>query len=227
MGRRYNFKEIADSQDFSLVPLGKYPARLKIDAFQHDQLGNLMTDGAGEPVPHLTTKGNELWKLQFEILNTTSAGRIVFDNLNFSNGGLKRVKVMFVRAGFPDDYEGEVDPDDLDGTYWNILVDSHEVAKNFKDDTLRESKYTFKNSGQCKCETCLRYDGQKVSVNPRIGFAGFELMDPKDAAMYKASTPHEDNAPVDAAACFPCSNGDHSHTVGKSCPCLNVTHPPF
>jgi len=236
MGKRYNFANIADSQDFGLIPMGRYPARLHVDAYQHDTEGNFMTDGAGDKCFWQTNKGDDLWKLTFDVLDTEHAGRKVFDNLNFSQGGLKRVKIIFMRVGYGDDYEGELDPDDLDGSYWFINVDSHEVYENARS----PSKYIFKNKNGCKCETCRTYEvhpaesckvcekdgGHKVRVNAKIGFAGFDPMPAKDAAMYKATTPGPDADP-DKESCLACSENDHSHTAGKGCPCLNIDHPPF
>lgn len=227
MGTRVSFKDIPDGgQEFRLVPLGKYPARLKVDAYQHDDNGNYLTDGEGDRVMWRTKKGDEMWKLQFQILATEAADRIVFDNLNFSEGGKKRVKIMFRRAGYPEDYEGEPDPEDLDGTYWNIDVDSHELQTTATG-AITISKYKFKNKIDCKCSVCVGNDDKEVRINPKIGFAGFELMPLKDAVMYKAVTPNESNPSMEAGACFPCTNGDHSHKAGKNCPCMNGDHPPF
>lgn len=225
MGKRYNFKEIPDGNDFGLIPLGKYPARLHVDAYQHDSEGNYMTDGAGDKCFWQTGNKDDMWKLTFDILDTEHAGRKIFDNLNFSKGGLKRVKAMFMRVGYGEDYEGELDPDDIDGSYWFVEVDEHELQINYSDGSTRTSKYTFKNKG-CACAVCTKYDGQKVDVKAKIGFVGFQPMEAKDAAMYKATTPGPDADP-DKESCLACSEGDHSHTAGKGCPCLNIDHPAF
>jgi hypothetical protein len=225
VGKRYDFATIADSKDFDLVPLGEYPARLHVDAYQHDSAGNEMLDGAGERICWQTRNNDDMWKLKWGIVNTMYAGNNLLDNLNFSSGGLKRVKIMFVRCGYAEDYKGELDPDDVDGTYWTIAVDSHELAVT-KGGGVTEAKREFRNKLDCKCSTCVGADGKKVMVNARVGFAGFQPMELKDAAMYKNTTPGP-IGPDDKANCLACAEGDHSHQAGKGCPCMSVEHSPF
>jgi hypothetical protein len=229
MGKRYNFKDVPDTQDFGLVPLGRFPARLKIDAYQHDSEGNFMTNGSGERLFWQTAKLDDYWKTTLEILDTTSAGRRLFDKISFADNawGWKRTKLICTRAGMDDDAAGELEDlvEDLDGTYWWVTVAEHEVRKN-RDESPKESKYTFKNKTGCGCKVCTGFDGKKVDVDARIAFDGYELMNAKDAAMYKATTPDPDGPDV-KENCLACAEGDHSHTAGKGCPCLSVEHPPF
>jgi hypothetical protein len=228
---RINFREIPDSSggDFGTLPMGKYPALLKVDGYQHDAQGNFALNGEGKKVYWTTGAGDAKWNLMWEILNLDGNRRLL-DNLNFSKGGSKRVKVLYTRGGFAEGDEEDIDiePEDLDGTYWWIDVDKHELRTDFaRGGAVKESKYTFK-AKDCKCEVCRVYDGQKVNVDARIGFAGFELMDPKDAAKFRNQSPEAlraaTNAPNDSTICMPCNMGDHSHVALDGCPCLHVDH---
>ena len=65
-------------------------------------------------------------------------------------------------------------------------------------------------------------------MDARIGFAGFTLMDPKDAAKFRNQSPDAlraaTNAPNDPAICLACTMGDHTHVALDGCPCLHVDH---
>jgi hypothetical protein len=216
---RINFKDVPDSQDFGTIPLGLYPALMKISAYMVDDQKNFALDGSGQKVFWTTSKGDPMWKMVLEIVDGPHKGREIFDNLNFSPGGLKRVKVIYVRGGFAEGDEEDIDiePEEIDGTYWWIDVDRHEAG-------TKESKYTFKNRG-CGCETCKANDGKKVNINPRIAFAGFEPMKAADAARYKQSKITTTQA-HDPSICMPCDMGEHTHPARHmGCPCLHVNHP--
>jgi hypothetical protein len=217
MGIKVSMKDIPDSQDFSLIPLGKYPARMKVDAYQTDQQKNFMLDGNGEKTYWQTANGDPKWNLRIEILEGPHAGREILDNLNFSSGGLKRVKVLYVRGGFGDATdEVELEPEDFDGTYWLVDVDKHEVAQ--RNGTVLEAKRAF--TAACPCENCKANNGKMVMMNARIGFAGFEPMPAAQAAKY--------NGAATGGVCGACAKADHSHKQGaNSCACPNTDHPPF
>lgn len=185
MGLKINFSKVADSQDFGTLPLGKYPAKLHIEAYMTDAQGGFMTNADGGKVFWSTRNGDPMWKMQFEILDPKYKDRKVFDNLIFSEKGQKRVKVLYVRGGFAEgdkDEEIELEPEDLDGTNWWIDIDSHEVAQS-SDGSPRESKYAFKPNG-CGCETCKANAGKMVNVNARIAFAGFNPMTAAEAKKF-------------------------------------------
>lgn len=222
---KVNFAEIPDVGDFGPLPLGKYASRMHVDAYQHDAQGNYATDVNGDHVFWTTNAGDAMWKLEMELLDPAHKSRKVFDQLSFGPGGLKRVKVIYVRGGFADATdEVDLDPEDIDGTYWFIDIDRHEVATEKDGKTPRVSKYTFK-AGACTCKTCKQYDGQNVNVNARIGFGGFELMPAKEAKKY--AQPGGVGASTDGL-CADCQKGVHHHKFEKDgCKCQAEDHPAF
>ena len=225
MGIRVNFSEVPDSQDFGTIALGKYPAIMHVSAYQTDEQKNYMLNGNGDKVYWTTSNGDPMWKMDMEIVEGAFKGRSILDNLNFSAGGLKRVKVIWVRGGFAEaDEDVELEPEDIDGTYWWIDVDRHEVNQD-RQGNVKESKYTFK-AKDCKCETCRKFDGQKVNVNARIAFAGFEPMKAADVVKFKGTPAAANGAGAVAGLCAECVKGDHSHKQGR-CPCPEQEHPPF
>jgi hypothetical protein len=54
-----------------------------------------------------SSKGNEQWKIRWEISEGTYRGRLLFDDFTFSEGGLKKVKLVCDRIGI--DVTGEVE----------------------------------------------------------------------------------------------------------------------
>ena len=95
------FKNVPENVggDFGLLPIGRYPVRMHVDAYEHDGSG-LAKGLDGEPVFHRTNAGDEMWKLELEVLDPKYKGRKVFDQFSFGEGGLKRVWVVWSRAGF-------------------------------------------------------------------------------------------------------------------------------
>ena len=179
MGVKVNFSTVPDAGQGGTIPLGKYPCRLHIDAYQVDQEGNPMLDGDGKKVFFRSKKQDIQWKTRAEILEGPFAGRELFDYLTFSEGGLKRIKVLASRIGLDITGPIEMEPEDLDCSYWYVEVDSHEVAQTAQGQ-VKVSKYTF-HRGSCLCETCKTHDGKNVNVNSKTAFAGFELMDAESA----------------------------------------------
>lgn len=179
MGVKVSFKDVPDAGQGGTIPLGKYSCRLHIDAYQVDEQKNPMLDGDGNKVFFRSSNQDIQWKMRAEILEGPFAGRELFDQLTFSSGGLKRIKVLASRIGLDMTREIDMEPDDLDQSYWNCEVDRHEVAQT-KGGAVKESKFTF-HRGSCVCDCCKTYDGKNVNVNSRIAFAGFELMDSETA----------------------------------------------
>src|SRR6266851_6673408 len=224
MGVHVSFANVSDQQDFSLVPIGRYSARLKVDAYQTDSNGQPMTDSNGQPAMFRTGNGDTKWNLTWTILDGPCKDRKILDNLNFSGGGLKRVKVMYVRGGFAEGNEEEIDlePDDLDNSCWWIEVEHPDPARDNYEP--KESKYTF-DKKLCRCSTCLKYDGKKINVFARVGFAGMELMKPAEAVKYQAGAATQNGA---AGLCGECGAGKHWHKEGQGgCQCDNTDHIPF
>jgi hypothetical protein len=234
MGIRRSFKDVPDSTGFTLVSAGRHPARMHVDAYQHDAAGNFALDGAGQKVYWETSTSHDpLWKLHMEILDGDHRGATVDDNLNFSSGGMKRVKVVYKRGGFAtgDEEDIELEPEDLDGSCWWITVE-HEVSIDFKTKEERPRKRGEFSANGCTCATCVKYDGKDVYVQHKITFDGFEPMAAKEAAEFaKRPSPAKLRAAEQAADvkeyCMPCNMGEHAHTLNKGCPCLHDDHPDF
>lgn len=211
--------------DFGTLPIGKYPVRMKVNAYQTDGSGVPMTNGKGEPVFWTTSAGDPMWKLELEVLAPGLRGRKIFDQLSFGIGGLKRVKVLYVRGGFADE-TGDVNlvPEDLDGSYWNVDVDRHEIACERDGKTPKVSRYPFKRK-DCTCTVCKQYDGKNVNVNARIAFAGFEPMPAKEAKQY--AQPDGIGANLEGI-CPSCQKGRHHHQFEEDgCRCQHNDHPAF
>lgn len=188
MGVRVDFSQVKDGGgNFGPIPFGKHPARLHIDAYQMDAQKNFMLDGDGQKVYFRSKKGDIQWKMRVELLDGPALGREMLDYLTFSEGGLKRIKVLAARIGL--DITGPIDmePEDLDGSYWIVDVDSHEVAQEASGQ-IKNSKYMFKR-GDCDCACCKQWDGKAVNVNAKIAFAGFELMPAAIATQFASSAP--------------------------------------
>jgi hypothetical protein len=95
----------ADVQELKPIPPGKYNATIV---------------KAEEGVSHA---GNEKISLQYRIEGGKYDGRIVFDTLTFTPKALFRVKNTLSALGFPSDFKGEVNPDDLVGHSVKVTVD--------------------------------------------------------------------------------------------------------
>lgn len=231
------WSKVPDSTDFSLLPIGRYPARLEVDAYQKDQYGTPMTGADGLPRPRQTQAGDEMWNLTWHILAPGLTDRHVLDSLNFTPGGQKRVKVLYVRGGFAagtEEEEMNLEPEDIHGSYWWIEVEHPDPASSLRQGAaLKESKYTFK-AGHCACDTCTKYNGQKVNVYARVPFAGMYPMAAEDMAKFLpgAATPGLLLNGLDsehaAGVCGECVGGQHWHKAGAGeCKCENESHVPF
>lgn len=222
---KVKFADVPDSQNFGPMPLGRYPALMHIDAYQHDASGTYATDGNGDKVYWTTTAGDPKWNVEMEILDLKYAGKKILENFSFGPGGLKRMKHIYVRGGFVDEnVETELTPEDLDKTYWNIDV-KHDVAMDTDGKTPKASKYTFKANG-CGCKTCTTYDGKDVMVNTKVEYAGFYPMDPKEAKRYAA--PVASAGTSGDGICGECKKGVHHHKFEKdNCKCQVEDHPAF
>ena len=88
---KINFADIEEAEDFTPVPDGQYLCELH------------------ECEETETSNQDEMWKLRWKILEGDYAGRIIFDNLVFSESAMKRVKLVFSRLGI--DVSGELDFD--------------------------------------------------------------------------------------------------------------------
>ena len=102
---KIDFGHVDDVQDFSPLPAGKYLCRLS---------------GIEEAS---TQHGDEMWKLRFEVIKGPSAGRLVFDNLVFSEAALKRAKLICSRLGLDVSKELDLTPELIKGRVALLTVD--------------------------------------------------------------------------------------------------------
>ena len=126
MGIRRSFKDVPDSTGFSLVSVGKHPARMHVDAYQHDAAGNFATNGDGEKLYWATRNGDEMWKLRLVVDSGPHRGRYIFDNLVFSAAAMKRVKLICSRLGLDVSHELDLTPALIRGRSCYVTVEAEE-----------------------------------------------------------------------------------------------------
>lgn len=107
---KIDFTKVEDAQDFMPLPDGKYLCELK------------------EIEESLTQRGDDLWKLRFEVIEGEYMGRYIFDNLVFSEAALKRAKLICARLGIDVSKEVDVEPELLlhKKCYINVLTEGYE-----------------------------------------------------------------------------------------------------
>jgi len=103
---KIDFSHVDDAQDFSPLPAGKYLCRLS------------------EIEEASTQHGDEMWKLRFEVIKGPSAGRLIFDNLVFSEAALKRAKLICSRLGLDVSKELDLTPELIKGRLAILTVDT-------------------------------------------------------------------------------------------------------
>jgi len=101
---RIDFPNIPDPTDFNPVPAGRYKCVLRDVQEQHTQ------------------SGDDMWRLQFIILEGTYKGRIIFDNMVFSTKAMGRVKLICSRLGFDMSVAQDVTPSMMKGRQAFITV---------------------------------------------------------------------------------------------------------
>jgi hypothetical protein len=102
---KIDFGQVDDVQDFSPLPAGKYLCRLI---------------GLEEAS---TQHGDEMWKLRFEVIKGPYAGRLIFDNLVFSDAALKRAKLICSRLGLDVSKELDLTPELIKGRVATLTVE--------------------------------------------------------------------------------------------------------
>lgn len=164
---RVDFGKVADNEGFEPLPIAKYPCVLAVSNEQKDSAGQVMKDAENNPAISHTVAGDEKWEIKATILDGKHTGRWIRDNLSFGVNALKRVKIVFTRAGIVEgDETHDCEPAELDGTYWWVDIDRHEARMN-KDGTPK-----------------LRKD-KKPITDARVAFAGYEPMTPQEAKRYR------------------------------------------
>lgn len=87
---KIDFSTVDEAGDFSPLPEGKYLSRLEsIDDSQQTQ------------------NGDDMWRMQFQVIEGEYKKRYIFDNMVFSEKAMSRVKLICSRMGL--DVSGEVD----------------------------------------------------------------------------------------------------------------------
>jgi hypothetical protein len=164
-----NFGQVKDNQEFEPLPIAKYPCVLAVTNIQTDSNGEVVKDIDDQPAI-MHTKGNdEKWEIKATILDGKHTGRWIRDNLSFGEKAVKRVKILFQRAGLIEgDETYDCEPAELDGTYWWVDIDRHEPRKE--------------RDGKPK----MRKDGKPIT-DARVGFAGYAPMTPQEAKRYRES----------------------------------------
>lgn len=126
---RVNFKEVDEEQQFTIIPEGEYVAEIK----------------KGEETK--TKKGDDMWKVQFQILDGDFKGKNVTSFFVFNDGGYGNIKKLYKAiGGFDLAKTHNCVPSDIEGE--KVII------------TVAISEYTNK-------------DGQKVKSNS-IPYGGFK-----------------------------------------------------
>jgi len=134
---RYDFSKVEEVADFVSVPNGTYPCRV---AEVRERLGE---------------DGTERWSLRWEVEDGPFAGRTAaWDNLAWSEKGVRRVKLVLERLGFPVQGELDLRADELVGR--RALV------------TIFAQEYVDRATGSRR-------------IRSRVPFAGYQAADPAAA----------------------------------------------
>ena len=123
---KIDFSTVNDIADFDPVPDGQY-------------LCTITDIESG-----LTKKGDDMWTLRLRIEGGEHNGRLLFDNIIFSDRALPRVKRIFACCGV--DVSGEVDLDQV------MLLDKRVFVETFQEE--REE-----DTGHRKVRNKIPYNG--------------------------------------------------------------------
>lgn len=105
---KIDFNKVDDVQDYSPIPEGKYLCTV-------------------ENVEEARTQyQDEMWKLRFRVADGKYAGRIIFDNMVFSEAALKRVKLICSRLGIDVSKELDLTPAMVKGQSCQLTVEIEE-----------------------------------------------------------------------------------------------------
>lgn len=128
---KVNFPEVPDAQNFSPLPEGKYLCKLiEIDE-------------------STTRNDDEMWKLHFKVIKGEYKGRILFDNLVFSEAALKRAKLICSKLGLDTSQEIDVTPDLLLNRKCYLLVGIKDY-ENDKGETRKGNVIPFAGYELCE-----------------------------------------------------------------------------
>lgn len=113
---RVDFPTIADTNDFAPLPDGEYVC--------------VLTDIEVDR----TRVGDEMWKLRWTVQDGEFAGRLLFDNLVFSQRALSRVKLVCCVCGVDTSSAVDLQPD--------MLLDKRAVVSTFQEEYSDEQGRT-------------------------------------------------------------------------------------
>lgn len=105
-----DFPNVKDSAEFEPLPEGEYACEFfKIEKAR-------------------TSKGDEMWKMQLRVINGPHEGRIIFDNLVFSEKSKNRAKLIAKRSGCDVEKAGSFEPENLLGKtiYVTTFIETYE-----------------------------------------------------------------------------------------------------
>jgi hypothetical protein len=110
---KINFGQVEDAKDITkLKPEGDYVCKItKVKESSGAESGNIM------------------WTVWWQIQQGDYENQYIFDHLFFTEGGLKRMKLVLARLGFNVEGELEVDPDMLIGKYALVTIDHKKQEK--------------------------------------------------------------------------------------------------
>ena len=110
MAPEVNWDDAEDFDDFTPVPEGTYLCE------------------AVDVEEKLSSGGNEMWNVRWEIIEGDCKGRIVFDNIVFSPKAMKRVKMIFKRLGLNTSGVDNPLPSNIIGKqiYVNVNIEDYE-----------------------------------------------------------------------------------------------------
>ena len=132
---RVNFKEVDEEQQFTIIPEGEYVAEIK------------------KVEETKTKKDDDMWKVQFQILDGDFKGNNVTSFFVFNDGGYGNIKKLYKEiGGFDLAKTHNCVPSDIEGE--KLII------------TVQISEYTNKN-------------GEKVKNNS-IPFGGFKSIEDGD-----------------------------------------------
>lgn len=98
---KVNWNAVED-QDFSPIPEGRYQAQIETVRTTQKDSDELL----------VTRNGDEMWSVKFNILGPKYAGRKIFTNLIFNEGGYGNIKKLY-SAIFGTKLPKNCDPTDL------------------------------------------------------------------------------------------------------------------
>jgi hypothetical protein len=105
---RVDFPSISDTADFSPLPDGDYVCQLTDVEIDH------------------TKAGDEMWKLRWAVQDGEFAGRLLFDNLVFSQKALSRVKLVCGVLGIDTSGQLDLQPD--------MLLDKRALVSTYQEE---------------------------------------------------------------------------------------------